>query len=162
MVFIWSQIDKIDGFDSRALRTVENIRWSKLISNEQLRALTNQLRASCLAAQRRIGWFGHVLRLPPDHPTRAILKFDPRAAGWSRPRGKPRTRWLDVISADLQQQGVTLEEAERLANDRQRWQKLVNLVSSTHRDGTPPPQQQPWWWWWYDPKYLNLSGILKL
>lgn len=130
---------RIDGFDSRALRTIENIRWPQRVSNEELRARTCQPRASSLVAQRRTRWFGHVLRLPPDHPTRAILQFDPKAAGWRRPRGKPRTRWLDVVAGDLQQQGVAVEDAEQLAQDRRHWKNLVHLVGSTHRDGTPGP-----------------------
>lgn len=89
---------RIDGFDSRALRTVENIRWPQRVSNDTMRARTCQPTASSLAAQHRTRWFGHVLRLPPDHSTRAILRFDPKAAGWNRPRGKPRTRWLDIVA----------------------------------------------------------------
>ncbi|XDV50755.1 hypothetical protein PO909_019770 [Leuciscus waleckii] len=135
---------RLDGFDSRALRTIENIRWPQRVSNQVLRARTCQPRASCLAAQCRTRWFGHVLRLPPDHPTRAILQFDPRAAGWRRPRGRPRTRWLDVLAGDLQQHGVAVEDAEQLAQDRHHWKQLVHLVGSTHRDGTPPyPSQEP-------------------
>ncbi|KAL1246814.1 hypothetical protein QQF64_034817 [Cirrhinus molitorella] len=126
---------RIDGFDSRALRTIENIRWPQRVSNEALRARTRQPRASGLVAQRRTRWFGHVLRLPPDHPTKAIIQFDPRAADWRRPQGKPRTRWLDVVAGDLQQYGVALDDAEQLAQDRQCWKQLVHLVSSTHRDG---------------------------
>ncbi|KAL1273454.1 hypothetical protein QQF64_029316 [Cirrhinus molitorella] len=68
---------RIDGFDSRALRTIENIRWPQRVSNEALRARTRQPRASGLVAQRRTRWFGHVLRLPPDYPTKAIIQFDP-------------------------------------------------------------------------------------
>lgn len=126
---------RLDGFDSRALRTIENIRWPQRVSNQVLRARTCQPRASCLAAQRRTRWLGHILRLSLDHPTRAILQFDPRAAGWRRPRGKPRTRWLDVLAGDLQQHGVAMEDAEQLAQDRRHWKELVHLVGSTHRDG---------------------------
>ncbi len=140
---------RLDGFDSRALRTIENIRWPQRVSNKILRSRTCQPRASCLAAQRRTRWFGHVLRLPPDHPTRAILQFDPRDAGWRRPRGRPRTRWLDVLAGDLQQHGIAVEDAEQLAQDRQHWKQLVHLVGSTHRDGTPPyPSQELKWMKW--------------
>ncbi|KAI8493288.1 hypothetical protein Bbelb_292920 [Branchiostoma belcheri] len=55
--------------------------------NKELRDLTGQPAASCLAAARRIRWYGHVLRLPPWHPTRALLDFVPEQAGRRRPRG---------------------------------------------------------------------------
>ena len=88
---------RLDGFNSRVLRTIEGIHWSQHISNDEVRRRTQQPLASRLAAQRRIRWFGHVQRLPPEHPTRAILDFNPQMAGWRRPRGAPRTRWLDVV-----------------------------------------------------------------
>ncbi|KAI8502597.1 Neurexophilin [Branchiostoma belcheri] len=56
--------------------------------NKELRDLTGQPAASCLAAARRIRWYGHVLRLPPWHPTRALLDFAPEQAGWRRPTGR--------------------------------------------------------------------------
>ncbi|XP_035692646.1 galactose-specific lectin nattectin-like [Branchiostoma floridae] len=43
---------------------------------------TGQPPASSLAAMRRFRWYGHVLRLPPDHPNRALLDFNPKLAGW--------------------------------------------------------------------------------
>ena len=52
-------------------------------------------------AQGRLRWFVHPLRSPLNHPARAIYTFNPTAAGWSRPRGAPRTRWSDVLSKDL-------------------------------------------------------------
>ena len=52
-------------------------------------------------AQGRLRWFGHPLRSPLNHPARAIYTFNATAAGWSRPRGAPRTRWSDVLSKDL-------------------------------------------------------------
>jgi len=39
--------------------------------------------------------------MPPHHPSRAILNFDPGSFGWKRPRGVPRTRWIDVSDAIL-------------------------------------------------------------
>ncbi|KAG7503735.1 hypothetical protein JOB18_043998 [Solea senegalensis] len=45
-----SLASRLDGFDSRALRTIENIRWPQRVSNEALRAHTRQPRASCLGA----------------------------------------------------------------------------------------------------------------
>ena len=122
---------RLDGFDSRSLRRIEGIHWTDHVSNEELRRRTRQPLASSIAAQKRVRWLGHVLRLPPYHPTRAIMEFNPRQAGWTRPRGAPRTRWLDVAAKDLRQCGVALENAEALAQDRSRWRSLVKTVGST-------------------------------
>ena len=60
-----------------------------------------------------------------DHPALAIYTFNPRAAGWSRPRGAPRTRWSDVLRNDLKQLGITLMEASNIALDRSRWRSTI-------------------------------------
>ena len=122
---------RIDGFDSRALRRIEGIFWPQRISNEDLRALTQQPPASRIAAMRRVRWYGHLLRLPPHHPTKAMLDFNPAQEGWRRPRGAPRTRWLDVVAQDLQLCGTTLAAAQQLAQDRPSWKRLVTRVGST-------------------------------
>ena len=70
---------RIDGFDSRALRSLENIKWYDRVPNEVLRERTQQPPASLLAAQRRLRWYGHIQRLPVEHPTRSILEFNPQA-----------------------------------------------------------------------------------
>ncbi|KAI8486728.1 hypothetical protein Bbelb_354760 [Branchiostoma belcheri] len=123
---------RLDGFDSRALRRITGIRWHEHVSNKDLRDLTGQPAASCLAAARRIRWYGHVLRLPPWHPTRALLDFAPEQAGWRRPRGAPRTRWMDAVRRDLSNINIQLPQTQQLAEDRGKWRALTKLVSSTH------------------------------
>ena len=122
---------RIDGFDSRSLRRIEGIHWSQHVTNERLREMTQQPPASNLIAMRRMRWFGHLLRLPPTHPTKALLDFNPAEHGWRRPRGAPRTRWLDVVAADLHLCGTTLQDARQMAQDRRGWRNLVSRVGST-------------------------------
>ena len=122
---------RIDGFDSKALRRLEGIHWSQHITNDEVRQRTRQPPASTLAAQRRVRWLGHVLRCPPDHPTRAILEFNPSAEGWRRPRGAPRTRWFDVLTNDLRRVGVDIGRVADLAQNRTEWRRLVKLTGST-------------------------------
>ena len=82
-------------------------------------SMCSRLSAFDMQAQRTITyttWFE--FRSPPNHPALAIYTFNPRAAGWSRPRGAPRTRWSDVLGKDLKQLGTTLIEASNIALDR--------------------------------------------
>ncbi|KAI8517778.1 hypothetical protein Bbelb_037950 [Branchiostoma belcheri] len=123
---------RLDGFDSRCLRRILGVRWFDHLPGIELRQRTQQPPASRVAAMRRVRWYGHLLRLPPDHPTRAILNFSPQSAGWKRPRGAPRTRWTDVLAKDLALANITPEEAQGLAQDRPRWREVARLVGSTH------------------------------
>ena len=128
----WNPLSsRLDGFDSRALRSILGIHWRDHVSNETVRILAGQLPASSLAARCWVRWYGRVLRLPPHHSSRAILDFDPGSFGWKRPRGAPRTRWLDVVKRDLDQLAI-----EPLAQVRGKWRALVNMVGSTHNATT--------------------------
>ena len=42
----------------------------------------------------------------------------------SRPRGRPRKRWIDMLEEDCKDRDVTLLQACKLAEDRERWKKL--------------------------------------
>jgi hypothetical protein len=45
-----------------------------------------------------------------------------------RPLGRPRRRWEDNIKMDLEEVGGGCEDWMALAQDRDRWQELVNTV----------------------------------
>ena len=128
---------RLAGFETRAQRRVLGIRWQDRVTNEELRRRSLQPPLPRLLAQRRLRWFGHVLRMPEDNPTKAIFDFNPTTAGWRRPRGRPHTRWTDVLEGDLELLGVALNRARDLALDRPSWRHLVSLAASTpHRHET--------------------------
>jgi hypothetical protein len=45
-----------------------------------------------------------------------------------RPLGRPRSRWVDVIRMDLRETGWGSVEWTQLAQDRDLWRDLVNMV----------------------------------
>jgi len=49
-----------------------------------------------------------------------------------RPLGRPRCRWEDNIKIDLQEVGCGGMDWIELAQDRDRWQTLVNAVMNLH------------------------------
>jgi hypothetical protein len=48
--------------------------------------------------------------------------------GEKRPLGRPRRRWLDTVRVDLVQVGWGYVDRTGLAQDRDMWRALVNLV----------------------------------
>lgn len=85
-------------------------------------------------------WFGHIQRCP-GRPTDAVFDFGPEADVSRHPQGKPRTRWMDTITKDLQHLGLSLAEAIPIALDRYRRRVLVNWIGSTH-DATSDIEQE--------------------
>ena len=45
-----------------------------------------------------------------------------------RPLGRPRRRWVDNIKMDLQEVGCGYMDWNGLAQDRERWRKLLSVV----------------------------------
>ena len=96
-----SLCSRLSAFDKQAQRTITNTKWFEYKTNTEVRTLTHRQPIKRYMAQYRLRWFGHLLRSPLNHPAHAIYTFNPRAAGWSRPRGTPRTQWSDVLGKDL-------------------------------------------------------------
>jgi hypothetical protein len=128
---------RLMGFDNRCQRRVLNIRWQEHITNEEVRRRTLQPPLPRLLAQRRIRWLGHMLRMSDEMPTKRVLDFNPTASGWRRPRGRPHTRWMDVVIEDLNQHDISMDDASELALDRPSWRRIVsNAASTPHRHET--------------------------
>ena len=64
--------------------------------------------------EARLRWYGHTLRASPTSLAQTGLNVD--VAG-SRPKGRPKQRWLDTLHADMK---ATQLHAD-LAADRSKW-----------------------------------------
>jgi hypothetical protein len=74
---------------------------------------------------RRMRWVGRVARMGEKRNVYRLLVGKPEA---KRPRGKPRSRWIDNIKMDLLEIGLNVVELIGLAQDRYRWRARVNSV----------------------------------
>jgi len=70
-------------------------------------------------------WAGRVARVREKRGANSVLVGDPEG---KRPLGSPRPRWEDKIKMDLQEVGCGGLDWIDLAQDRGRWQALVNAV----------------------------------
>jgi len=71
---------------------------------------------------RRMRWAGHVARMGESSGIYRVLVGNPEG---KRPLVRPRHRWEDNSKMDLQGVGMNWIN---LAQDRDRWQVLVNAV----------------------------------
>ena len=86
--------------------------------------ITKQTPWSKIIEIQRLRWLGHCFRLPEDSPAIQALREAERKV--ARPRGRPITTWLDIIKKQLQEIGISWEEAKIIALDRKRWRNIVN------------------------------------
>jgi len=70
---------------------------------------------------RRLGWAGHIMRMEEERIPKKVLNRNFYA---TRPVGRPRTRWVDVVQRDaLQLLGI--RGWRRRAENRDDWRRLM-------------------------------------
>ena len=121
----------IDAFQRRLLRSyVLNVRYPRIVKNEDIYNLTKQQAWSSVIRQRRLNWFGHLIRLPDNAPARIAFQYAMRP--YQRPVGRPKTTWISVIKKDLKNNfNINLEQATEIAKNRQMWRRLIGGARSS-------------------------------
>jgi len=74
---------------------------------------------------RRMRWAGHMVHIGEGRGVYRVLVGKPEG---KRPLRRPRRRWEDNIQMVLQEVGCGGMDWIELAQDRYRWQALVNAV----------------------------------
>ena len=74
--------------------------------------------------QKRLSWYGHVMRRDETHTTKSTLRT---TVTGTRPRGRPKMRWLDRLKSDTRIYSINPE----MATDRKRWSVMVKNVDTT-------------------------------
>ncbi|KPI91366.1 hypothetical protein RR46_14870 [Papilio xuthus] len=62
--------------------------------------------------ESRLRWYGHVRRMPPEYVGNLALQL---SLPGRRSRGRPKTRWKDVVIKDMSECQVSEEEDKRAA-----------------------------------------------
>ena len=106
------------------------LRWmcKDKIRNEHIRGTTRVAQASKKVTERRLNWYGHVMRRDGEHILRKVLRAD---IPGKRKRGRPKTRWKDACQRDWQSTGLRAGEE----TDRAMWRRKI--ISHTG---------DPTWW----------------
>jgi hypothetical protein len=98
--------------------------WRKL-HNEELHDLYSSPNTVRVINSRRMGWVGHVART--GRGVYRVLVGKPEG---KKPLGRPMRRWEDNIKMDFQEVGCERMDRIELAQDRESWRALVNVVMS--------------------------------
>ena len=121
---------KLDGMQSRCLRTILGIRHSfyNRVSNKTVRQRCNVIPLSTTLLQRQLQYFGKLARLPSNSVLRATIfaqgSMDLRTSA-HRKRGRPRMCWsTEVHKHAVAIAGSSANLQEAIA-DPVSWKKLV-------------------------------------
>jgi hypothetical protein len=114
-------------FENRVLRIFGPKRdevtggWRKL-HNEQLHTLNSSPSIIRMMKSRRMRWAGHVARMGAKRNACRIL------VGKLEGKKRSHCRWVDNIKIDLREIGWDGMDWIGLAQDRDQWRSLVNMV----------------------------------
>ena len=129
---IWTLTKKlnnsIDVFQRMFLRRIVGIRYPKRITNIELYKITNQQPWSEACKHRRLSLFGHTCRLPLGAPSREALTEALRPV--KKLVGGQKTTLLGTIKSDLNTVGISIANAQLIAQDKKEFRKLINSVMS--------------------------------
>ena len=77
-------------------------------SNKELRERLGIVDITSLLQQNRLRWYGHVLRKDDNDWVKKCMEYE--IVG-SRPRGRPKKTWLEVVQRDCQVRGLSRDDA---------------------------------------------------
>jgi len=98
--------------------------WRRL-HNEELSDLYFSPNIVRVIKSRRMSWAGHMARMGEERGAYRVLVGKPEG---KRSLGRPRRRWVDNISMELQEVVCGYVDWIVLAQDRDRWRTLVSTV----------------------------------
>jgi hypothetical protein len=114
---------RLEAAHHRWQRKILGIVWRDKIRNEEVRRRTGMEKLEDIIKKRRLKWLGHVHRMGQNKIPRQALKWNPTDG--KRKRGRPRKNWKTTVCKDLEDMGLTWEEAENAAEDRLGWRSCV-------------------------------------
>jgi len=111
-------------------RSTLGVSWKDKITNEEVRVRTGQHSIENIISERRLRWVGHLTWMDHQRIPQHALYWE--VPGFKRGPGRPRTNWRCVIKKDIKRMGLTWEEAEVAALNRQEWHR--NVAQCVHLD----------------------------
>ena len=126
--FVTKEImSKLQAYVNRCLRFIMNIRWPRIISNQELWKLTDQVDINLEIRRRKYGWIGHTLRKKADEICHSVLQWNPQGR---RQPGRPRVTWRRTVLKECGKQ--SFGEIKAAAENRIRWRCFIDSLCSTY------------------------------
>ena len=109
---------KLESTEMRMVRLMCGVRLKDRCTNADLRNRLGICSVSVALRRSRLRWFGHVERKAEEDWVKRCREL---VVEGTRPRGRPKKSWMDVVNSDLRRLNITREDAQ----DRSAWRRLV-------------------------------------
>ena len=117
---------RLEVNEMRMLRWMCGVTRRDKIRNEHIRGTTRVVQGSNKITEKRLKWYGHVMRMKEEHIVRRMLDVD---IPGKRRRGRPSLRLKDACKRDMTQAWLK----EDNATNRAEWRKKLISYTSDPR-----------------------------
>jgi hypothetical protein len=124
-------MQKLQSFINRCLRRILNVRWPDVISDIMLWEKTGEKPIELQIKKRKWKWIGETIRKDENAVERIVLDWNPKG---KRKSGKPKQTWRRSVMEEVQREGRTWMEVEKLATDTNRWESFMEALCSSTGD----------------------------
>ena len=104
----------------RMVRWMCDVKLKDRLPSKELRERLGVDDIALILQQNRLHWYGHVLRKDDDW-VKKCMEYEVEG---SRPRGRLKRTWREVVEKDCQARKLNKEDA----SDCSRWRKLIKDV----------------------------------
>lgn len=115
---------RIQAAEMKFLRSILGKTRRDRIRNEEIRRTLEVGKLNDRIETQRLRWYGHMRRMGQERLPRKFYEFQPDG---TRPQGRPRMRYRDMIRRDIEQRGVTWNDIEgnQRFEDRTWWRGFI-------------------------------------
>lgn len=119
-------------FERKIIRKIYGARLENGIyirrTNEEINAILEDEDIVRFAKAQRIRWLGHLVRMDDSRKQKRTFNGNPES---TRTRGRPRIRWIDGVTNDIQK--LNVQNWRNAAQDRTEWRQIVQKAKSYPR-----------------------------
>ena len=114
------QLNRLEVFQNHCLRSILGISLRDHVPNTRIRDTCMQPTICDSLRKQRLRWLGHVRRMDDSRtPKKTLFCTMPG----SRPKGRPKQRWSDVVRKDLSE--WKLQDWWRKSTNREAWRQMI-------------------------------------
>jgi len=106
--------------EMRMVRWMCNVKVKNRVPSKELRERPGIDDIILILQQNKLRWYGHVLQKEDTDWVKKCMEYK---VGGSRPRGRPKRTWTEVVQKDCQARNLNKEDAK----NRGRWKKLIKI-----------------------------------
>ena len=106
--------------EMRMVRWMCNDKVKDRVPSKELRERLGIGDIILILKQSRLRWYEHMLRKEDTDWVKKYIEYEVEG---SRPRGRPKRTWKEVVRKDCQARNLNKEDAM----DRGRWKKLIKI-----------------------------------